>query len=75
MSEHDENNQPLQVKIIRAAYLLDCSERTVDRLCKKGELRDTGRGTRLRRIELASIIEYIARHQHHNTQEESDGTQ
>jgi excisionase family DNA binding protein len=52
---------PLQVKITRAAQLLDCSEKTVDRLIKSGELAVVGSG-RLRRVEYASIIEYIARH-------------
>ncbi len=52
---------PLQVKIARAARLLDCSERTVTRLLDTGELVAVGSG-RLRRIEYASIIAYIERH-------------
>jgi excisionase family DNA binding protein len=55
------DDTPLQVKITRAAAALDCSERTVTRLLERGELRGVGRG-RLRRVEWASILEYIARH-------------
>jgi excisionase family DNA binding protein len=53
--------QPLQLKIAKAAAALDCSERTITRLIAAGELRATGRG-RLRRVEYASLVEYIARH-------------
>ena len=67
----------LQVKIFRAAALLDCSERserTVRRLLKAGELASVGRG-RLRRVEHASILTYIARHRNPPTEEQRDGRQ
>lgn len=52
---------PVQVTIAHAARLLDCSESTVRRLCREGELSSSGR-RRLRRVEYASILAYSARH-------------
>jgi excisionase family DNA binding protein len=52
--------EPLQVKIKRAAELLDYSERTIYRLIDAGELDAVGSGTR-RRIPVASIHAYMER--------------
>jgi excisionase family DNA binding protein len=64
----DAVGTPLQVRISRAAQLLDCSTKTVDRLIKAGELVGVGRG-KLRRVEYASIIAYIARHRDRTAEE------
>lgn len=54
------STEPLQVKIKRAAKLLDYSERTIYRLIGAGELDAVGSGTR-RRIPVASIHAYMER--------------
>lgn len=59
---------PLQVTIRNAARLLSVSEKTIDRLIKAGELVGVGRG-KLRRVEYASIVAYIARHRDHTLEE------
>lgn len=62
------DSAPLQVRIKRAAELLSVSEKTIDRLIRAGELAGVGRG-KLRRVEYASIVAYIARHRDHIAEE------
>lgn len=61
LAEPPAGEPPKQVKIARAAQLLDYSEKTIDRLIRSGELVAVGSG-RLRRVEYASIVAYIERH-------------
>jgi excisionase family DNA binding protein len=62
------DDAPLQVRIKRAAELLSVSDKTIDRLIRAGELVGVGHG-KLRRVEYASIVAYIARHRDQRAEE------
>lgn len=59
MTEQNDTAR-LQVKIKRAAFLLDVDERTIRRLVERGELPAVGRG-RMKRIALDDIRAWQAR--------------